>query len=659
MIKQLKFKIGYRPEIDFFRAISVILVFAFHTELLKSGFIGVDLFFVISGFLISSIILKDISTNRFSLKNFFNRRIRRIWPMLILLIFLALLINFFIMDPTQYKEFLSTAIGSTLGIGNFVFYNLQNDYFSESANLITLIHTWSLSVEEQFYIIFSIIIFVCLNLKIKDLVKKIFILCVIIFIIGFIYIFYYPFLKNNFYLTQYRILPILLGIITSIIYNTDIIFRKKYLNKNLSIIAFIFIVVYIFIFELYYETFLRNLSFNYSLVPSILLCLFIYSYKKNILSKFIFENKYIVYLGLISYSFYLIHFFLIANLFVIYENFLGINFDFNVQNIILIFTSSIILSLISWKYIELKFRDKKQISDKLIFKLFFLSLIIVICYSSISYFKNGYPDRFIKSEYSKKFEEAKNAYSPFRENCTNQKFKFDEINYCILGNANKPSKIALIGDSFMEHYETAFNKLGNKNEFSIVNFLNCRNFENLFKKKECIDIPILIEEKNIDKIVISYRWMHRFIDLETGLTASKEFVELRKKNLIKYINHLNEIAEDIYLIYPIPEFEINVPRVLLMKNYLFKTEEKTILKINKKYFLQSNTYAFSTLNKIKNINRIFPHKQLCDEDLINGYCYSNNEDLIFYYNRNHLTNEKAEEIILDVKNVNLLLKNLF
>ena len=198
MIKQLKFKIGYRPEIDFFRAISVILVFAFHTELLKSGFIGVDLFFVISGFLISSIILKDISTNRFSLKNFFNRRIRRIWPMLILLIFLALLINFFIMDPTQYKEFLSTAIGSTLGIGNFVFYNLQNDYFSESANLITLIHTWSLSVEEQFYIIFSIIIFVCLNLKIKDLVKKIFILCVIIFFIGFIYISYYPFLKKYF-----------------------------------------------------------------------------------------------------------------------------------------------------------------------------------------------------------------------------------------------------------------------------------------------------------------------------------------------------------------------------------------------------------------------------------------------------------------------------
>ncbi len=149
----------YRPEIDGLRAIAVVPVILFHAgfEYFKGGFIGVDIFFVISGFLITSIIISEIQSENFSLVNFYERRARRILPALFLVITASIVLSYFILQPHQIKDLFQSVFASSLFLSNFFFY-LETDYFNPFTNNAPLLHTWTLSVEEQFYIFFPIFI---------------------------------------------------------------------------------------------------------------------------------------------------------------------------------------------------------------------------------------------------------------------------------------------------------------------------------------------------------------------------------------------------------------------------------------------------------------------------------------------------------------------
>lgn len=148
----------YRPEIDGLRAIAVTAVILFHAGLnaFAGGFIGVDIFFVISGFLIYSIILDKIDGPGFSYLEFYNRRIRRIAPALIAVVAVTIPVAWQILDPVQFKDFGQSVGCSMLFCSNFLFWS-EADYFAHAAELKPLLHTWSLSVEEQFYLIFPTI----------------------------------------------------------------------------------------------------------------------------------------------------------------------------------------------------------------------------------------------------------------------------------------------------------------------------------------------------------------------------------------------------------------------------------------------------------------------------------------------------------------------
>ena len=160
-------KIIYRPEIDGLRAIAVISVILFHLQIningyqfFRGGYIGVDVFFVISGYLISSIIFKELfKTGNFSFMKFYERRIRRILPVLIFVIIISIPIAWLYLYPNNLVDF-SKSILSSLGfISNHYFHHSANAYAAESSLLLPFLHTWSLSIEEQFYIIFPITIF--------------------------------------------------------------------------------------------------------------------------------------------------------------------------------------------------------------------------------------------------------------------------------------------------------------------------------------------------------------------------------------------------------------------------------------------------------------------------------------------------------------------
>lgn len=146
--------IPYRADIDGLRAVAVSAVMLFHAgaTFAPGGFIGVDVFFVISGYLITSIILAELKQGTFSIWNFYERRIRRLVPALTLVIVTSAILGWFILTPDDYNNFGSSVIAVAAFYSNFHFHS-QSGYFAPEAETLPLLHTWSLGVEEQFYLL--------------------------------------------------------------------------------------------------------------------------------------------------------------------------------------------------------------------------------------------------------------------------------------------------------------------------------------------------------------------------------------------------------------------------------------------------------------------------------------------------------------------------
>ncbi len=148
---------GYRPEIDGLRALAVVPVILFHAgiRVLPGGFLGVDVFFVISGYLITSILLRELQESRFSISRFYERRARRILPALLLVIIVCLPLSLALMLPVELESFSRSVLNALLFVPN-VFFFLNSSYFHATAEVLPLLHTWSLGVEEQFYVFFPV-----------------------------------------------------------------------------------------------------------------------------------------------------------------------------------------------------------------------------------------------------------------------------------------------------------------------------------------------------------------------------------------------------------------------------------------------------------------------------------------------------------------------
>lgn len=159
-------ELKYRPEIDGLRTIAVVSVIIYHAEFnigvhtfLQGGFLGVDVFFVISGFLITSIIMSEYQrTGHFSISNFYERRARRLFPALLTVMLVSLPFSWFYLLPTQLIDFSKSLIASLLFGSNFYWHDALREYGTESALIKPFLHTWSLAVEEQYYIIFPLVL---------------------------------------------------------------------------------------------------------------------------------------------------------------------------------------------------------------------------------------------------------------------------------------------------------------------------------------------------------------------------------------------------------------------------------------------------------------------------------------------------------------------
>jgi len=151
----------YRPDIDGLRAIAILAVVLFHFELgLPGGYVGVDVFFVISGYLITKLILADLEQNRFSMLAFWERRVRRLMPAMFVMIGTVLVAGYFLLLPEAYKELAESVVWQMFFLSNAYFW-LTTGYFAGPAEEKPLLHTWSLSVEEQFYLLVPLLMLAC------------------------------------------------------------------------------------------------------------------------------------------------------------------------------------------------------------------------------------------------------------------------------------------------------------------------------------------------------------------------------------------------------------------------------------------------------------------------------------------------------------------
>lgn len=179
----------YRPDIDGLRAVAVLSVVAFHAfpEWIKGGFVGVDVFFVISGFLISTLLFKDLDQGRFRFTSFFARRIRRIFPALIVVLIACFAFGWLALIPSEYKQLGKHMFGGAAFISNILFWG-ESGYFDVSAELKPLLHLWSLGIEEQFYILWPLTLFIAYKRR-ANLLALIFSISLISFALNMIYVY--------------------------------------------------------------------------------------------------------------------------------------------------------------------------------------------------------------------------------------------------------------------------------------------------------------------------------------------------------------------------------------------------------------------------------------------------------------------------------------
>ena len=357
----------HRLEIDGLRGLSIISVLIYHLKLnlINGGFLGVDIFFVISGYLITSIIINKVEKKNFSISEFWDRRIRRVFPGIILINFFCLTFGIFIMFPDDLLELSKSSFSSLFLYSNYFFWKIIG-YFNNLSELKPLLHTWSLSIEEQFYLFFPLLLIFLKNINIKKnfILNILIVLLVLSFLLSIYASRHHP--SANFYFIFTRVWEILLGCIL-VFFKRKI--KIKYLNEICLIIIFLFL---IFFDKNFYHPSFLTLFFLISV--SILI---VSNHDKSHVSNFILKSKILIFFGVISYSLYLWH----VPIFTFYK-YLKL-FEINLIEKFILFFLSIFISFLSWRYIENPIRNRKKIKTS---KKFYSTLIFFILFLSFTNF---------------------------------------------------------------------------------------------------------------------------------------------------------------------------------------------------------------------------------------------------------------------------------
>lgn len=374
----------YRPDIDGLRAIAVLSVVLFHAfpDLLTGGFTGVDVFFVISGFLISSIIFENCSNKKFNFIEFYSRRIKRIFPALITVLIFSYILAWFILLDVEFKQLGFHIFGGASFTSNLILWN-EASYFDNSADSKPLLHLWSLGIEEQFYIFWPLlIVYFYKN-------KNIFIPVLIIILASFIYNFLN--VKINPTATFYSLLTRLWELASGgllawlLINNNNKINNYSLDNQKLNLLNNLFSIIGLILLVYSFYRISNNLSYpgKWAIIPVLGSIFIIYSGPNAVINKSILSNQLLVWIGLISFPLYLWHWPLITFTRILYSN------QVDPQLMIGVLFLSTLLAWFTYRFIEKPIRHSSLKWSKSLFIL----LILVGIVGYITYLLNGIPAR--------------------------------------------------------------------------------------------------------------------------------------------------------------------------------------------------------------------------------------------------------------------------
>jgi peptidoglycan/LPS O-acetylase OafA/YrhL len=364
----------YRAEIDGLRALAVVPVILFHAgfELFSGGFVGVDVFFVISGYLITTILIEDIENKRFSIVNFYERRARRILPVLFFVMLVCIPFAWMWMLPSQMKDFSQSLVAVSFFASNILFWK-KSGYFDAAAEEKPLLHTWSLAVEEQYYVLFPIFIILAWRFGKNRVFWMIVVMAAVSLLLS-----EWGWRKQptaNFYLAPTRAWELCSGSIAAFVV------QRQGVQKN-NLLALAGLVAIVFSIFFYDES--TPFPSVYALVPVLgVVLLVLYADKETFAAKLL-STKGFVGIGLISYSAYLWHqpLFAFARIKLISEptDLIMISLAF----------SSLLMAYLSWKFVESPFRKVDVISRIKIFVYALLGLTIFFLFGLFGHFNNGY-----------------------------------------------------------------------------------------------------------------------------------------------------------------------------------------------------------------------------------------------------------------------------
>tara|TARA_B100000427_G_scaffold326490_1_gene335264 strand:+ start:8576 stop:10561 length:1986 start_codon:yes stop_codon:yes gene_type:complete len=651
-------KLDYRPEIDGLRAIAILSVIFYHSEIylfqnkfLSGGFLGVDIFFVISGYLITLIILNEKKiTGNFSLKKFYIRRLRRLMPALTVVCLTTFAFGYFILLPSGLIELSKSSIFSLFYLSNFYFYFSQFSYGTESVLLKPLLHTWSLGVEEQFYIVFPIFFLIILN-KLKNRVLTLLSFFIILNLIAVQFLgnlnfrniidenllFYAPTKFTDFYFITSRFWELLSGSLIAYLN-----FNNKYIQKNKSTYSFfpylgLIIIIFSLIFfkvDFYHPSILTAL-------PIIGTCLIILFVSKNTFIYKLLSSKILVWIGLMSYSLYLWHYPLFA-----FNRYLTFEPNTFIRQLI-IGILLFFIGYISYKYIEQPFRNKKLISTKFFINLTMFTISISLFVYLFSINKDGFLN---KTQITKNYNLDKGYY--MREH---DEFQISQT-YDNFDRSNK-TDILIVGNSHAEDtYEVFF--WGKENykdfNFTLINpkktehdmafQISC--FYNLiyFEKTNCRGREygnyIVEQYKNAEIIILSTKWYKK--DLELVNDIIQKIIEDKKKPII--FGNTLELKE-------YTNFKFN-----LLDHFIYKSkripDEKEMLDLEKK--------AYKNIKNTKKINsyleKLSKKKEIIYLDKINYLCDKKEkkcklltpEGFKIFYDNQHYTKKGAQYLAKEI-----------
>lgn len=448
----------YRADIDGLRAVAVIPVILFHAgfPLFSGGFVGVDVFFVISGYLITSIIASELSNKSFSIVNFYERRARRILPALFFVMLVSFMVAYFILEPSIFLSFSKSLISVSLFVSNFQL--LKTPYFDLWADVKPMLHTWSLAVEEQFYIFFPLILSFLWKFK-----KKIFYINILFFLLSFLIcnlIVKKGYDSFAFYMLPTRGFELLLGAQIAFYFHfkqqrkMESVGFSSFFSQTFSFLGLILIIFSI----LFFDNSTPFPSF-YTLVPIFGAGLIIlFSSESNFIGRFL-SNKYLVKAGLISYSAYLWH-----QPLLVFTRIIGMGEPrFSVKIFVFFFTFC--LAYVTWLLIESPFRKRDLFSRKHIFVFSICGIFLFCVLGALGILSEGMLFRYSSDQISfwnryKNYKSHNNVEKNMRYECgfnpsssltSSLVTNIDPMpKECYVRDLNKTKSVFLWGDSHVQ-----------------------------------------------------------------------------------------------------------------------------------------------------------------------------------------------------------------